>query len=89
MMPSEKDTPTGTAPSRDGQPGQIRGAIRIVCPGCHRPTRSHLGGGWVVTWCNKCRHWFKTSNEVLTPQMLVQYQLSLKEGSEEQEDKSS
>ncbi|MCG3204830.1 MAG: hypothetical protein KCHDKBKB_01547 [Elusimicrobia bacterium] len=58
-------------------PAQVRGAMRIVCPGCQRPTRSHLGGsGWTVTWCNRCRQWFRTANEMLTPQLMAFYQLT-------------
>lgn len=84
-----RDNTTGQPPSTDGQPGQLRGVMRIVCPGCHRPTRSHLGEGWTVTWCNKCRHYFRTANEILTPELMGQYQLSAKEEAEEPDDKQS
>lgn len=63
--------------------------MRIVCPGCRRPTRSNLGSGWTVTWCNKCRHYFRTSNEVLTPELMGQYQLLAKEDNEDPEDNQS
>lgn len=48
-------------------PADLQGLMRIVCPHCHKPTRSYLGCGWTVTWCNKCRMWFRTTNEVVTP----------------------
>ena len=61
-------------------PKQFPGAIRVVCPGCGKPTRSHLGGGgWTMTWCNKCRVWFRTANEIMTPRLAAQYQISLPE----------
>ena len=61
-------------------PKQFPGAIRVICPGCGRATRSHLGGGgWTMTWCNKCRVWFRTANEIMTPKLAAQYQISLPE----------
>jgi hypothetical protein len=41
----------------------VPGAIRIICPGCGKKFKSHLGNGWVVSWCKKCNRLFKTSNE--------------------------
>jgi len=67
---------------------QFPGAVRISCPTCHKSTRTHMGSGWAVTWCSKCRHWFRTSNEVITPVLADQYRLPqsmLKEAPKEQE----
>lgn len=53
----------------------IPGAIRIACPKCRKLTRSYLGSGWAITWCNKCRQWFRTANELLSQDLLDQYQM--------------
>lgn len=52
-------------------PTDLQGLMRIACPHCHKPTRSYLGSGWAVTWCNKCRAWFRTVNEIVTPRQPI------------------
>ncbi len=66
-------------PSKEFKPTDIpvRGATRIACPRCRKPTRSHLGGGWALTWCNKCRMWHRTANEMLTLDLMSQRPFSI------------
>lgn len=50
--------------------------MRVACPHCNKPTRSYLGSGWAVTWCNKCDTWFRTANEMVAPGLIKDYQIS-------------
>lgn len=44
----------------------LAGVTRIACPKCHKATPCHLGDGWTLTFCAKCRLWYRTGKEIFS-----------------------